>query len=78
MSDVTRNGAFLARALGDKPICELLSLASGGSARPDGVNRYNPGRLMAGASHSLFYRTSRQASLIQRQRAFFPSLDRIY
>ncbi len=25
MSDVTRNGAFLARALGDKPMCELLS-----------------------------------------------------
>jgi hypothetical protein len=25
MSDVTSNGAFLARALGDKPICELLS-----------------------------------------------------
>jgi hypothetical protein len=25
MSLVARNGAFLARALGDKPICELLS-----------------------------------------------------
>ncbi len=25
MSDVTSNGAFLARALGDKPFCELLS-----------------------------------------------------
>ena len=25
MSHVTRNGTFLARALGDKPICELLS-----------------------------------------------------
>jgi hypothetical protein len=25
MSDVTSNGAFLARALGDKPFCKLLS-----------------------------------------------------
>ena len=30
-----------------------FSRFKGGSARPDGVNRYNPGRLMAGASHFL-------------------------
>jgi hypothetical protein len=63
MSDVTRNGVFLARALGDKSLCELLSLASGGSARLACANLCNPTRLMAGASRSLSLgRVAKQAS----------------
>lgn len=71
MSLVASNGAFLARALGDKPICELLS-PQGRFCSTWGVNRYDPARPW-GSQSLLVYRTSRQVSLIQRQRAFFPS-----
>ena len=67
MSHVTRNGAFLARALGDKPICELLS-PQGRFCSTWGVNRYDPGKPWG----------SREANLIQRQRAFFQAVERIY
>ena len=43
-----------------------------------GSEPVRPRKADGGSQSLLVYRTSRQVSLIQRQRAFFPSRERIY
>jgi hypothetical protein len=71
MSYVTRNGAFLARVLGDKLLCELLS-PQGRFCSTWWSEPVRPRKADGGSQSLLVYRTSRQASLIQRQRVLFP------
>jgi hypothetical protein len=69
MSDVTRNGVFLARA----------SLAGIGRFCSTCLSEPVQPRKADGGSQSLLvYWASREANLIQRQNAFFPSRERIY
>jgi hypothetical protein len=77
MSDVTRNGVFLARALGDKSICELLS-PQGRFCSTCLSEPVQPRKADGGSQSLLVYWASREANLIQRQNAFFPSRERIY
>ena len=65
VSDLTRNGAFLARALEDKPLCELLSPV--GRFCSTWLSEPVQPRKADGGSRSLFVSwTSRQANFIQR------------
>ncbi len=77
MSLIARNGTFLARALGDKPICELLS-PQGSFCSTWLSEPVLPRKADGGSQSLLVYWTSREANLIQRQNSFFPSFERIY